>query len=86
MSTTVSEAVKGFTYTELRHYVITRLKISAPGKGMKQLISTISSQDNVGTIVKELQRYKKILEKLKNNKEGNNDDTSQLSKKRKQRE
>jgi hypothetical protein len=67
MSTTVSEAVKGFTYSELRHYIVTRFKINTPGKGMKQLIATISDQENVGSIVKELQRYKQILDKEKDN-------------------
>mgnify|MGYP001164885138 CR=1 FL=1 len=63
MSMAVSEAAKGFTYSELRHYIVKRLQIAAPGKSMKQLLTTISNQDNVEQIVKELPQYKMILAK-----------------------
>ena len=54
----VTDAVKDLPYTIVRQILMAPKPkgqgIAAPGKGMKQLISTISKQKDVGLIVKKL--------------------------------
>jgi ribosomal protein L12E/L44/L45/RPP1/RPP2 len=54
----VTDAVKDLPYTIVRKILMAPKPkgqgIAAPGKGMKQLISTISKQKDVGLIVKKL--------------------------------
>ena len=61
----VAEAVEGLSYQQVRAYLLKVQNISAPGKGLKQLITTISERDNVGIIVKDLNKLKQKIADLK---------------------
>ena len=64
----VTDAVEGLSYQQVRSYLMRIQKISTPGKGLKQLITTISERDNVGIIIKHLNKLKQNIADLKTEK------------------
>tara|TARA_B100000212_G_C27244260_1_gene477343 strand:+ start:234 stop:689 length:456 start_codon:yes stop_codon:yes gene_type:complete len=78
----VTDAVEGLSYQQVRSYLMLVQKISTPGKGMKQLITTISERDNLGAIIKDLNTLKQKIANLKTTSTRSNVSIGALKRKR----